>query len=438
MISLGCPKNLVDSEVLLGQLKDRHTIVQSIDEADAMLLNTCSFIGESREESIQTLLQLVDLKRDGNLKHIVVCGCLPQKFSDDLEREVEEIDAMIGTFDLDKISQVVDDLESKNEASSYINDSFSGDFYRVENRLPLTDVHTRYLKISEGCDHTCTFCIIPQMRGKHVSRKIDVLLEEARQMAEQGTKELILIGQDTSYFGIDTDKKKKLPELLRGLNEIEGLEWIRVLYVYPSNVDEELLKTMAECERVCNYIDIPLQHANNEVLSRMRRPMNQTKNRALIEKMRDLVPGVSIRTTFIVGFPGETDEQFEDLYQFVKEMKFDRMGAFKFSDETDAESFDLDGKVDQAVIDERHDRLMLLQQEISKERNEAIIGSELEVLIDGESDDPSYLSGRTYRDAPEIDCSIFVKNEENKLSVGDLVKVKVVDATEYDLVGELI
>lgn len=438
IISLGCPKNLLDSEVLLGTLqKERHTIVDAIEKADVVLVNTCSFIEQAREESIQVILEVVEMKRAGTIKHIVVCGCLPQKFADDLEREVPDIDAMIGTFTLDKIAECIENLDKTEALQKFISQKDEQE-HTYYSRYFLTPVHTKYIKIAEGCDHRCSFCVIPQLRGSYRSRPIEAVLQEARHLVQAGTKEIILIAQDTSYYGVDFYKKRLLAKLLRALDDINGLRWLRVLYLYPNNIDDELIDIIAHSKHMCKYIDIPLQHISDPILKSMRRNITHKEIRTLIDKLRTKIPGVALRTSMIVGYPGETYVEFNELLKFIEETRFERLGAFLYSDEKDAASFLEKKKVSDKVKKSRYQDLMLMQQDISREINEAMVGTTTEVIIDGPSEtEKGYYSGRSYMDAPDIDCQILVKKQQG-IKVGDIVRVKVKKGFEYDLEGEYL
>jgi ribosomal protein S12 methylthiotransferase len=437
IISLGCPKNLLDSEVLLGSLQKRHTIVDKIETADVVLINTCSFIEQAREESIQTILEIVELKRTGAIKYIVVCGCLPQKFADDLEREIPAIDAMIGTFTLDKISECIDSLGRENMSKRFLSDKEPEEHYH-SSRYFLTAPHVKYIKIAEGCDHHCSFCVIPQLRGHYRSRPMEAIVEEAEHLVAAGTKEIILIAQDTSYYGVDRYKKKMLAELLRRVDNVKGLRWLRVLYLYPNNVDDELIDVIASSPRICKYVDMPLQHINDTILKTMRRNITRGEIVRLIDKIRQKVPKVVLRTSMIVGYPGETYREFDELLKFVETTRFERLGAFLYSDEKDAHSFFEKDKVSDKVKKSRYQDLMLLQQDISRQVNAALIGTTMDVILDGESDaEPEFYSGRSYMDAPDIDCQILVKKQPG-IKAGDMIQVKIKRGFEYDLEGEFI
>jgi len=322
IISLGCPKNLIDSEILLGQLGDRYTIVHNPADADVVLINTCSFVEDAREESVQMILELVEMKEQGTIKHIVVCGCLPQKYGDDIEKEIPEIDAMIGTFSLTSITECLENLAQDDAQKKFISQEQDDTYQYNAARYFLTPQHTKYIKIAEGCDHACSFCIIPQLRGSYISRPMEAIVAEARALIAQGTKELVLIAQDTTYYGVDLYKKRMLAELLKQLNALEGCFWIRVLYFYPTQIDDALLTVMAESEHVCKYIDMPIQHVNDRILKCMNRPMTQEWLENLIATIRSMVPGVVIRTSVIVGYPGETYEEFNELLRFIPILHF--------------------------------------------------------------------------------------------------------------------
>ncbi len=437
IISLGCPKNLLDSEVLLGTLQKKHTIVEKVENADVVLINTCSFIEQAREESIQTILEIVEMKRTNKIKYIVVCGCLPQKFADDLEREIPDIDAMIGTFTLDKISECIETLDKDKAIKRFLSDQAPEEHYH-DSRYFLTAPHAKYIKIAEGCDHRCSFCVIPQLRGHYRSRPLEAIVEEADHLVRAGTKEIILIAQDTSYYGVDLYKRRMLAELLRRIDDIKGLGWLRILYLYPNNIDDELIDVFATSRHVCKYIDMPLQHINDTILKNMRRGITRREIIQLIDKIRARAPGVVLRTSVIVGYPGETYREFDELMKFVAAVRFERLGAFMYSDEKDAHSFSQADKVSDKVKRSRYQDVMLLQQEISRQLNKTLVGKTMDIILDGPSDArPEFYSGRSYMDAPDIDCQVLVKMQP-AIKTGDLVEVRIKHGAEYDLEGEFI
>jgi len=442
LVTLGCPKNLVDSELMIGSLvKEGYTLAPSVEECDVALINTCAFIDASKKESIDQILDLAALKTSGKIQGLVVMGCLSQKYGEEVRREIPEIDAFIGTGDLEKIVPTVKSILKRKEAQETKTIYEVGDpSYLYDDKSPrfqLTLPHTRYIKVSEGCNHTCSFCVIPQLRGSHRSRTIDSIVEEARQMVAAGVKEINLIGQDLTYFGVDTEGQLLLPKLIRALDQIPDIPWIRLFYAYPSFVTDELIETIAESEHVCHYLDMPLQHASDSMLKSMKRGITQEKTVKLVHKLRGAIPDLSLRTTFITGFPGETESDFLELLEFLKEMRFEKMGVFTYSDEPDAASYHLKTKVPSRVKKDRQERLMELQQKISLSANKALEGQTLEVLIDAPSSKEGIALGRTYRDAPDIDGKVFVKSS-HQLKAGDVVSAKVARGLEYDLEAVLI
>lgn len=436
MMSLGCPKTLVDSEIILGKLDaERYKVVPSVGDCDVALLNTCSFIQDAQKESVDRILQLIELKKEKKIKTLIVMGCLVQQFTKELQKELKEVDAFIGSGEYAKIPDIVSRVSGGEKvlavgAPGYL--STAG-----ENRIALTPRHYRYLKISEGCDHICSFCTIPTFRGKHRSRTIDDVVKEAQRLVSEGAKEIILTGQDTTYFGRDHGGEFLLPQLLRELDQVSGLEWLRLLYAYPSCISKELMEEMARSKKMCHYLDMPLQHASDNMLSAMRRGITKRRTVDLIKQFRAIVPDLAIRTTFIVGFPGETQKDFKELTDFMEEMKFERLGIFTYSQEENSHSASLPDQIEQKIKEERLDQAMLLQQEISEKNNKRFLGRKMKVLIEGPSEDDSSLTvARSYMDAPEVDGNVFVPNAK-KLKPGDFVTVKIVATKEYDLVGEL-
>jgi len=433
MLSLGCPKTLVDSEVILGKLDPcRYSITSSVGECDVALLNTCSFIQEAQQESVDRILELIELKKEGRISALVVLGCLVQQFPKDLQADLNGVDAFIGSGEYGKIPEIVEKVTRGDRVVSvglpgYLSTS-------AEARISLTPQYYRYLKISEGCDHVCAFCTIPTFRGKHRSRAIDDVVQEARNLVREGAKELILTGQDTSYFGRDREGKFLLPQLLSELDKIQGVEWIRVLYAYPSCLTTELMEVMRDAKHICPYLDMPLQHASDKMLLAMRRGITKRRTVDLIEKFRATVPDLAIRTTFIVGFPGETEEDFRELLDFMKRMRFERLGIFTYSQEAGSPAADFPHQVPEEVKRERLDRAMRLQQDISGENNQRMLGKTLNVLI--ESTENGHAVGRSFLDAPEVDGNVLVRTKKN-LQIGNFYPVKIVETQAYDLVGKL-
>lgn len=433
--TLGCAKNLVDSEMMLGTLvKNDYVQTGSIMDADIAIVNTCGFIEAAKEESINEILELAQYKERGNLKYLIVTGCLAQRYSDELLSEIPEIDIVLGTTSFDMILEKIEELKG-GIRSSLITDIDKHIAEEIPRSL-LTDTFSAYIKIAEGCDNHCTYCIIPKLRGKYRSRRQEDILKEARQLAKNGVKELIVIAQDTTKYGLDIYGKKAISDLMRELNEIEGLKWIRILYSYPEDVDAEFVKAVKECEKVLPYFDMPVQHANDAILKLMNRKTSKQQIKENIDRIRKEIPEASIRTSIIVGFPTETQEQFDELCEFVKEVKFDRLGVFAYSREEDTPAAILEGQIDEDIKQERKNRLMEIQQGISYEKNKTFVGSALEVMIDEKVEDGLY-EGRSYRDMMEIDGLVFVKTQED-LKKGQFVNVNITEALEYDLTGELI
>ena len=461
LVSLGCSKNLVDSEVMLGLLAGAgYSITHDATQADAVIVNTCGFLGAAVEESLQTLNEMGALKKTGKCRALVATGCLPQRDAQLIKMRVPEVDAILGTSDFTRIVETLESTlnppQSALEAKSAIQSAFvplNSNLIQINvlpqekhtyvydhntPRLRATPKWTSYLKIAEGCDHTCSFCIIPQLRGPFRSRPIPSIVQEARQLAESGSKEIVLVAQDSTRYGIDLYQKWSLGALLKELSTIEELKWLRVLYAYPSQVNDEFIEALCTAPRVARYLDIPLQHADKTVLARMRRGGHAESYGRLLDRFRAACPDISIRTSFIVGFPGETDEQFQTLCDFVKSQQFDRIGVFKYSDEKEAISFGLDARVPQEVKDERYHILQTLQQKISLKKNRAFIGKTLDILL--ENEEPGGIVGRSFRDAPDIDGNVMVKmtpRERKQFPPGSFVRVRITGAGEYDLSGKL-
>ncbi len=423
VITLGCSKNLVDSENLITQLKgsDIDVVHDSNEDANIIVVNTCGFIDLAKEESVNTILEYADLKQAGRIDKLYATGCLTQRYKDDLEEQIPEVDAWFGTLELPALLAKFD-VDYKHDL--------------IGERIPMTPQHYAYLKISEGCNRTCSFCAIPLMRGKHVSRTIDDLVKEAKNLARMGVKEIMLIAQELTYYGLDIYKKRELPRLLHALADVEGIEWIRLHYAYPSKFPEEIFDAIAERKEVCNYLDMPLQHANNDVLERMRRQVTREETTALVKLAREKVPGITMRTTMLVGYPGETEEEFQDLCDFVEEMRFDRLGVFQYSHEENTIAHDVVDDVPAEVKAERANRLMDIQREISLEKNQAKIGQTFRVLFDRKEGE--FFIGRTEGDSVEVDNEVLVKAKDNYVRLGDFAEVKIIDAEEYDLYGEVV
>lgn len=432
--SLGCSKNLVDAEIMLGLLnKKGHQLVSSPEGADVVIVNTCGFIESAKQESIDSIVEYADLKNEGSLKYLLVSGCLAQRYPDELKEEIPEIDAIVGTGSYQNITTVVDKLMTRDGIVEIgdINFSFNEDLPRYIS----TPDHLAYLKIGEGCDNNCTYCIIPKLRGKYRSRKLEDLLAEAEGLLERGVKELVVIAQDTSVYGRDRYGRVMLAELLERLAKM-GFKWIRVMYSYPEGITEEIVDVIAKYDNLCSYFDIPMQHASDRILKLMNRHTSNQELRSKVEMIRSKIPDATIRTTFIVGFPGETDEDFETLLDFVEDMGLDRMGAFTYSREEDTPADRLPDHIDEDTKKERLERLMMVQQGVSEFINQKKIGNTYEVLIEDQIDDKLYI-GRTKYDAEEIDSVIYVETKRD-LSRGDMVDVLVESAFEYDLKGHLV
>ncbi len=423
VITLGCSKNLVDSEDMITQLQanDFAVVHDSNDEdANVVIINTCGFIDLAKEESVNTILQYAEVKKAGDIDKLYVTGCLSQRYKDDLEKEIPEVDAYFGTLELPGLLAKLN-ADYKHEL--------------IGERTITTPMHYAYLKISEGCNRTCSFCAIPLMRGKHISQPIEALVAQAQNLAKMGVKELMLIAQELTYYGLDIYKRRALPELLHALSDVDGIEWIRLHYAYPSKFPTEIFEAMASRKEVCNYLDMPLQHASDQVLARMRRQITQDETRRLIQTAREAVPGIGIRTTMLVGFPGETEEEFQELCDFAREMRFERLGVFQYSHEEDTSAYDLEDDVSPEVKAERASRLMEIQQEISLEINEAKVGQTYRVLFDRK--EGGYFVGRTEFDSPEVDNEVLVSVDQY-VRLGDFAQVRITSASEYDLFGEVI
>lgn len=433
--SLGCSKNLMDAEIMTGILKEKgYEFVEEFDEADIIIVNTCGFIRDAKQESIDTIVELSQLKEVGKLKYLIVTGCLAQRYADELLEEIPEIDAIVGTGNFMNISEIIDRLESEKNVTEIGNIEFA--FDETLLRYVSTPEHMAYLKIGEGCSNHCTYCIIPKLRGKYRSRKIEDIVEEAKTLAAEGAKELVVIAQDTTRYGEDLYGEAKLAELLEELAGIEGIKWIRIMYSYPESITEKLIDVIATHDNICSYFDMPIQHASNRVLKRMNRRTSKEDIRSKVEMIRSKIPDAVIRTTVIVGFPGETEEDLEELIEFMKEIKFDRLGAFAYSREEDTPADRMDGHMDEEIKEERRDRVMMVQQAISEEINQKREDKVFEVLIEEEAEDGVYV-GRTQGDAEEIDSVVYVNSDE-ELEIGSFVNVYITEAMEYDLIGDVV
>lgn len=435
-ISLGCDKNLVDTEVMLGLLASKgHQMVDDERDADVIVINTCCFIHDAKEESIQNILEMAELKKEGRLKALIVTGCLAQRYKEEIIEEIPEVDAVLGTTSYDKILDAIDEaLKGHHHVEMTDIDALP---YVDTKRLVTTGGHFAYLKIAEGCDKHCTYCIIPKIRGNFRSVPMERLIKEAEELAEQGVKELILVAQETTLYGKDIYGEKSLHKLLKELCKIAGIRWIRILYCYPEEITDELIQVMKEEKKICHYLDLPIQHASDEILKRMGRRTSKAQLKEIISKLREEIPDITLRTTLITGFPGETEEQHEELMEFVDEMEFDRLGVFTYSPEEDTPAALMDNQIEEEVKEDRQAELMELQQDIAFDLAEDMIGKEVLVLIEGKVADENAYVGRTYKDAPNVDGLIFVNTEEELMS-GDFARVKVTGALEYDLIGEII
>ena len=441
-VSLGCDKNLVDTEVMLGLLaKKGHQMIDDETQADIVIVNTCCFIHDAKEESIQTILEMAQLKETAVLKKLIVTGCLAQRYKEEILEEIPEVDAVLGTTSYDEIAEVIDGLFSDSPMERADARMIMKDVdYLPEpqkGRLVTTGGHFAYLKIAEGCDKHCTYCIIPKIRGNFRSVPMEELIDEAKELADQGVKELILVAQETTLYGKDIYGEKSLPRLLKALCKIQGLRWIRILYCYPEEITDELIQVIKEEPKICHYLDLPIQHASDAILKRMGRKTSKEQLISIIGKLREEIPDITLRTTLITGFPGETDEQHEELMDFVDQMEFERLGVFTYSPEEDTPAAEMPDQISEEIKQDRQAELMELQQDIVFDRNEDLIGEEMLVMIEGKVADENAYVGRTYRDAPNVDGLIFVNTDEELVS-GDFAKVKVTGAMDYDLIGELL
>ncbi|MGH9833821.1 MAG: 30S ribosomal protein S12 methylthiotransferase RimO [Blastocatellia bacterium] len=448
-VSLGCPKNLVDSEVMMGQLKQHgYELTTDREAADVIVVNTCGFIQSAKEESINTILEMAELKDSANLKRLVVAGCLVERYRQDLLNQLPEVDAVLGTSEIEKIVAAVDPAAVARQDAAFVASNAwmtrgLPTYIYDENspRVLATPKHFAYVKIAEGCDHTCAFCAIPQMRGNYRSRRAGSILREAEQLAAQGVKELVLISQDSTQYGLDLGIKDGLADLLRSLARVDGVEWIRVMYTYPNSLSDATLAAMAEEPKVCNYLDMPLQHASASVLKRMRRGGNRQLLEKLLGRARQFVPAIALRTTFIVGFPGETDDDFDELMRFVRDVEFDRVGVFTYSDEEGTHGFELDGKVPARVMRSRRAKLMREQAKISRRRNQALIGRRFRSLLEGVSEESELLlQARLESQAPEVDGHVLINDAPEGFAgePGDFIEIEITEAHDYDLVAKVV
>lgn len=435
-ISLGCDKNLVDTEVMLGMLASRgYEMTNDEQEADIIVINTCCFIHDAKEESIQNILEMAEYKKNGSAKALIVTGCMAERYRQEILDEIPEVDEVLGTTAYDRILDAVDAaLAGQHEVMTADLDALP---LPETKRLVTTGGHFAYLKIAEGCDKYCTYCIIPKIRGNFRSVPMERLLKEAQDLAEQGVKELILVAQETTLYGKDLYGEKSLPKLLRELCKISGIRWIRILYCYPEEITDELIQVMKEEPKICHYLDLPIQHANDTILKRMGRRTSKQELIDIVQKLRKEIPDICLRTTLITGFPGETQEQHEEVMEFIDTLEFDRLGAFTYSPEEDTPAATFEDQIDEEVKEDRQADIMELQQEIAFDKVEDMIGREVLVMIEGKVADENAYVGRTYRDAPNVDGLIFI-NTDVELISGDFAKVKVTGALDYDLIGELM
>ena len=434
-ISLGCDKNLVDSEVMLGELSKRgYTFTEDETEADIIVINTCCFINDAKEESVNTILEMAEYKTAGSCKALIVTGCLAQRYRQEIIDEIPEVDAVLGTTSFDHICEAVDEALKGQNLTKF--DDLQKLVKSENHRMLTTGGHYAHLKIAEGCDKHCTYCIIPKIRGTFRSVPMEELVEEAKYLVSQGVKELILVAQETTLYGVDLYGEKSLHKLLRELCKIPGLYWIRIQYCYPEEIYDELIQTIAEEPKVCHYLDLPIQHCNDAILKRMGRRTNKQQLMDKIEQLRAAIPDIALRTTLIAGFPGETPEAHEEMMQFVNDMEFDRLGCFAYSAEEDTPAATFSDQVPQELKEEWRDEIMELQSEVCADLAEDMIGRELYVMVEGKVADEAAYIGRTYKDAPGVDGYIFIQTGEALMS-GDFVKVRVTGAIDYDLIGEI-
>ncbi len=419
VLTLGCPKNLVDSEILISRLKDNFKIVEKPEKAEIMIINTCGFIESAKQESIDKIFEAISLKEKGKVKSVYVMGCLSERYRNELEKEIPEVDKFFG---VEQFSEILNELKVDYK------------YELLGEREILTTGHFAYLKISEGCDNPCSFCAIPLIRGKHISRPMEEIIKEAEKLAWKGVKELIIIAQDTTYYGLDIYGERKLAELLLRLSQIDGVEWIRLMYTFPARFPEEVIDVIAENPKLCKYVDIPIQHISDKILKSMRRGITKRKTIELLEKIREKIPDVAIRTSLIVGYPGETEKEFEELLDFVNEFKFERLGVFTYSQEEGTPAFELGDPIPNEEKERRMSLLMAAQHDIIVEKNEKMVGKKLKVLIDRK--EKNYYVGRTQWDAPEIDLEVLV--EGKNLKVGEFYQVEIYDFFEYDLIGKAV
>jgi ribosomal protein S12 methylthiotransferase len=432
MLSLGCSKNTVDTEMILGMLSRKgYQIINDENQADCIIINTCAFIESAKQEAIDTILEMAQYKREGKCKLIIVVGCLAQRYKEDIKKEIPEVDIVVTIDEYKNLGSIIDNFFNTTKINNIMN-IYPEHFYRLRT----TPQNLAYIKIAEGCSNRCTYCIIPSIRGPYKSREFSDIIEEAKKLAQEGVKEIILIAQDTTRYGTDLYGKTRLAELLNEISKIDNIKWVRFLYSYVDEINDELINTIKNNEKVCNYIDLPIQHISDTILEKMNRRGNSHQITSLINKLRELIPDVVIRTSLIVGFPGETQNDFNKLLKFVEETKFDKLGVFEYSPEEDTQAINYENQIDDKVKKERLQKIMTLQKKISKSKNTHLIGQSIDSLVEYESRNNYYI-GRTYRDAPDIDGNIYIKSSK-KLELGDIVKVNITKCSDYDLFGDVI
>lgn len=436
-VSLGCDKNLVDTENMLGILKNKgFQFTDDEWEADIIAINTCCFIGDAKQESINTILEMAEHKKDARCKVLVVAGCLAHRYQDEIIKEIPEVDAFVGTSSYDKIADMINSVLEEKGISNFVEDANRMPMVEAD-RIVTTPGYYEYLKIAEGCDKHCTYCVIPKVRGSFRSFPIEYLVNQTKKLVEGGVKEIILVAQETTLYGVDLYGKKSLPKLLHNLGLIEGLEWIRILYCYPEEINDELIEAIKNEPKVCHYLDMPIQHASDNILKRMGRRTSKQELTDIVAKLRREIPDIALRTTLITGFPGETDVDHEEVMQFIDECEFDRLGVFTYSREEDTVAAQMPDQIDEEIKEKYRDELMQLQQEISADRSAAMIGRIVRVMIEGFIPEDNTYVGRSYKDAPNVDGLVFVECDRELMS-GDFIDVKITGSTEYDLIGTIV
>ena len=436
-VSLGCDKNLVDTENMLGILKNKgFEFTDDEWEADIIAINTCCFIGDAKQESINTILEMAEHKKDARCKVLVVAGCLAHRYQDEIIKEIPEVDAFVGTSSYDKIADMINSVLEEKGISNFVEDANRMPMVEAD-RIVTTPGYYEYLKIAEGCDKHCTYCVIPKVRGSFRSFPIEYLVNQTKKLVEGGVKEIILVAQETTLYGVDLYGKKSLPKLLHNLGLIEGLEWIRILYCYPEEINDDLIEAIKNEPKVCHYLDMPIQHASDNILKRMGRRTSKQELTDIVAKLRREIPDIALRTTLITGFPGETDVDHEEVMQFIDECEFDRLGVFTYSREEDTVAAQMPDQIDEEIKEKYRDELMQLQQEISADRSAAMIGRIVRVMIEGFIPEDNTYVGRSYKDAPNVDGLVFVECDRELMS-GDFIDVKITGSTEYDLIGTIV